>query len=328
MPSSVTHYFFSSDVYDKLNKKIKEKISPCLGEYKIFSQGPDSYFFYNFHLTKKAKKVQKINIAMQHSHVNEHFLFLINYINQKKYYSNSMVMGYLYGQICHFVLDTMCHPFIIFNTGIYDIEDNMTYKYNGLHEEMEYYIDCYLIYVREKILPKKYKAYKKLFVNIKFNNEIKDLINNVTFNVYGFSNVSKIYLKSIKNMKTFYHIFNYDRFGIKKKVYRIMDKVCGNKIIRKEELSFNIDPMSKLFYLNNEKNTWYHPCNKKESYNYSFLELYKISINKAVNIINEIDKMLKKGEINNDKIKTLFGNLDYGKGKDCDLNVDYKYFKF
>lgn len=328
MPSSVTHNYFSVDVYNKLNNIIKSKIRPCFNEYRIFSQGPDPYFFYDFHLTKKSKNVHKINIAMQHYFVNEHFLSLINYINKKGYYSNSMVMSYLYGQICHFVLDTTCHPFIIYNTGMFDEDDCTTYKYNGLHEEMEYYIDCYLIYKREKILPKNYKAYKELFCDIKFNNQLKDVINNVTFKVYGFKNVSNLYLKSINDMKKFYRIFNYDKLGIKKIIYNTMDKICKDNVIKKKELSFNINPNSKLFYLNNNKDIWYHPCDKNESYNYSFLELYNIAIDRAINLINEIDKMLELNKIDNNKIEKLFGNLNYGTGKDCNLNLEYKYFKF
>lgn len=328
MPSSVTHNYFSTDVYNKLNNNIKNKLKCCYDEYRIFSQGPDPYFFYDFHLTKRSKKVFNINYSMQHSLINKHFLSLINYINENKYYANSMVMAYLYGQICHYVLDSTCHPYIIYTTGMYDSKNKLTYKYNGLHEEMEYYIDCYMIYEREKVLPKKYKSYKHLFKKIVFNNEIIDVINNVSFLVYGFNNVSTLYLKSIRDMKRFYYIFNYDRFGIKKRIYSIMDKICGDSVIRKSELSFNIAPLSKLYYLNNEKNAWYNPCDNNIKYNYSFFELYDIALKKACSIINKVDNMLAKGKIDSLVIEELFQNLDYGKGKDCDLNLEYKYFKF
>ena len=328
MPSSVTHNYFSEDVYSKIDNNIKEKIEPCLGEYKIFSQGPDPYFFYDFHLTKRSKEVHKINKAMQHSLINKHFLSLINYINDKKYYSNSLVMSYLYGQICHYSLDTTCHPFIIYNAGSYDENNKDAYKYNGLHEEMEYYIDCYLIYEREKQLPRKYKAYKKLFCKFKFNEELIDTIDNVCDDVYGFKNVSTIYFKSIEDMKRFYYVFNYDRWGIKKFIYSIMDIVCSDRFIKKKELSFFVNPNSKLFYLNKEKNSWNHPCIKDESFDYSFFELYDIALDKAINIINKIDKMLLSGKIDDMEIEKLFGNLDYGTGKDCSLNLKYKYFRF
>lgn len=61
---------------------------------------------------------------MHHKKINDYFLSLINYINDKKYYSNGQVMTYLYGHICHFVLDTTIHPLTIYNTGVYDKKIN------------------------------------------------------------------------------------------------------------------------------------------------------------------------------------------------------------
>jgi len=328
MPSSMTHGYFCEDVYSQVNKNVKVKLKNNINFFKVFGQGPDPYFFYDFHLTKRSKKVYEINKAMQHSKVNKHFLKLINYINEKNYYDNSQVMAYLYGQICHFVLDSTTHPYIIYYTGRYNEKDSNTYKYNGLHEEMEYYIDSYLIYIREKILPKKYKVYKNLFNIGKFNSELKSCIDDVIFDVYGFDNVGDIYYKSIMDMKKFYYVFNYDRYGIKKFIYSIMDLVCGDMCVKKKELSFNVAPNGKLYYLNIDKNIWNHPCDIDEKYDLSFTELYVIALEKASMIIDIVDDMLRNKTIDDKKIEELFGNLDYGTGKDSDLDLEYRYFKF
>lgn len=324
----MTHSYFCEDVYKKVNKNVSSKLKKKLSFFKVFGQGPDPYFFYDFHLTKRSMDVYKISRAMQHTNVNKHFTRLINYINEKNYYSNGEVMAYLYGQICHFVLDSTTHPYIIYSTGMYNKNNPVTYKYNGLHEEMEYYIDCYLIFQRERILPKKYKVYKNIFNIDKFNKQLKSTIDDVVLDVYGFSNVSDIYYKCIMDMKRFYHVFNYDRYGIKKAIYYIMDLICSNRCVRKKELSFHIDPNSKLDYLNNDKNIWNHPCNIDEKYNLSFTDLYVKALNKAYLIINEVDDMLISKKIDNKRIEELFCNLHYGTGKDCDLDLEYKYFKF
>lgn len=328
MPSSMTHCYFCEDVYKKCNKNIKSNLKNNINFFKVFGQGPDPYFFYDFHLTKKSKEIHKINDAMQHTNVNKHFISLINYINKKNYYYNSQVMSYLYGQICHFVLDSTVHPYIIYYTGIYKENKPSTFKYNGLHEEMEYYIDCYMIWQREKIMPKNFKIYKYLFNISDFNSELLTTIDDVTYVVYGFQNVGNIYYKSILDMKKFYHIFNYDKYGIKKIIYSLMDFICRDRCIRKKELSFNVNPNSKLYYLNNEKNTWNHPCDISEKYNLSFFEIYDLALIKAVNIINTVDDMLNRKKIDNNKLEKLFGNLHYGTGKDCNLKLTYKYFKF
>lgn len=324
----MTHGYFCEDVLDKTNYNVRNKIKNCINYFKVFGQGPDPYFFYDFHLTKKSKEIFKINKALQHSKVNKHFIKLINYINENSYYSNTEIMSYLYGQICHFVLDSTVHPFVIYSTGMYNEKNTNTYKYNGLHEEMEYYIDCYMIWNREKVLPKDYKVYKNLFDIDKFCEELKNTIKDVIYDVYGFSNADNIYYKSIMDMKWFYYVFNYDKYGIKKSIYSIMDFICKDRCVKKKELSFNINPSSKLHYLNMEKEIWNHPCYINEKYNSSFFELYDNAIMKATNIINCVDKMLENKHIDNKKLEKLFGNLHYGTGKDCDLKLKYRYFKF
>ena len=106
-----------------------------------------------------------------------------------------------------------------------------------------------------------------------------------------------------------------------------MDLVCKNKMVKKKELSFHVDPNSHLEYLNLDNSTWKHPCTGEE-FNYSFFDLYDMAIVKTIKIINEVDKMLENKEINNKKLEKLFGNLDYGTGIDCNLNCEYKYFKY
>lgn len=328
MPSSMTHGYFCQDVLEKTNNNVKNKINDSINYFKVFGQGPDPYFFYDFHLTKKSKDIYKINRAMQHTNVNKHFTKLINYINENSYYSNANIMSYLYGQICHFVLDSTIHPYIIYSTGMYQDNNINTYKYNGLHEEMEYFIDCYLIWKREKVLPKDYKVYKHLFDIDGFSNELRETIDDVVYDVYGFKDAGNIYYKSIIDMKRFYYIFNYDKYGIKKIIYSIMDFICKDRCVKKKELSFNINPSSKLHYLNMEKNIWNHPCIINEKYDLSFFELYDIAILKAINIINSVDDMLKNKKIDNKKLEKLFNNLHYGTGKDCNLDLEYQYFKF
>lgn len=328
MPSSVTHDYFAQDVYNGLNKNIKIKLKDDINYLKAFGQGPDPYFFYDFHLTKRSKRIFEINDAMQHSKVNEHFISLIKYINNKNYYDNNDVIAYLYGQICHFVLDTTTHPYIIYYTGIYDAQDPKTYKYNGKHEEMEYYIDIYLINKREKIKPRKFKVYRKIIKIKHFSSELKDTIDTIVKEVYGFDQVSYIYYKSLKDMKRFYRVLNYDRFGFKKLLYKTMDFIFQNKSVKKQELSFFVAPESKMHYLNKEKTIWYNPYDPMEKYNFSFEELYDIAITKAIKIIETVDLMLKNKDIKEKKLKSLFGNLNYATGKDCNLNIDCKCFKF
>ena len=74
----------------------------------------------------------------------------------------------------------------------------------------------------------------------------------------------------------------------------------GDKVVKKKELSFDVNPNSHLEYLNLDNNTWKHPCTGEE-FSYSFFDLYDMALVKTVKIINEVDKMLNDKKIDNKK---------------------------
>jgi len=324
MPSSMTHSYFAKDVYDKLNEKTKKKINQ--EELKLFAQGPDCYYFYNLMIGKKAKYMRKLGLTIQTTKTKDFFINTINYIKEKNLQKETQIMTYLYGYICHYILDSTIHPFIHYKCGVFNKKDKSTYKYNGLHYEMEYFLDIYMIFQNEKKEAKDFK-FSKYFPNIKFNNNLHKLINETMNLTYKIENISTAYEKGMNNLKDFFIIFNQDKTGIKKNFYKLIDKITPNNHRPKKHLSFHIEHNKKIHYLNLEKNTWNHPMYENEIYNYSFIELYHIAINKAINIINEIESILSN-EKNIDDLKKLFPNISYSTGKNCDIKEKMRYFEF
>lgn len=326
MPSSVTHSYFMRDVYNKLDDKIKDNI--ILEDAKTFAQGPDIFYFYNMCFGKKSNKYRNMGNYMHKHNVNLYFNNMINYINNNNLKNDKQCISFLYGSICHFVLDSVVHPFVFYKTGVFNKNDSKTYKYNGLHQEMEYYLDAYMIFQNEKTEAKDYMMYKYILNNNKLNDNTLNLIGNVIKDTYNYNNMDKIYEKCIKDMKNFFKYFNYDHYGIKKKCYSLLDIITPKKFIRKKKFSFYLKHNSKKHYLNLDKNEWNHPISLYETYNYSFIELYVIAIDRACTIIKEVDKILESDRINNKKIERIFNNLSYTTGKDCDDDRKMKYFEF
>lgn len=327
MPSTVTHSYFMKDVYDLLSDNIKNNI--ILESAKTFSQGPDIFYFYNMGLGKKSSRYRNNGYFMHKNNVNLYFTNIIKYIKDKELTSNRECFSYLVGAIAHFVLDSTIHPFVYYNTGLFIKNVKQSYKYNGLHQEMEYYLDAYMIFQNEKVEAKKYKMYKYILNNDTLSSETIDLINNVINDTYSFNSMGDIYNKCVHDMRLFFKYLNYDPYGIKKVIYTMFDVVTPKRFMIKRKFSFYLDHNSKREYLNLEKNDWNHPCNLNEIYNYSFIELYVIAKNKCVSIINDIYKLLNSDCIDYTKIDKIFGNLSYTTGKNCDdKSVYLKYFKF
>ncbi len=324
MAGTITHAYFSMDLYDKLSIRSKELLIDKKEDLKVFSQNTDVLFFYNLLSFKTGKKIRDFGIYTQKAKTYSFFSTLINYIKYNNHQYNPQVIAYLYGMLSHYVLDSTIHPYIIYKTGIYKKGNKETYKYNMLHEEIETYIDNYMVAIRENIKPNKYKCYKFCFNIRNLDKELVEVIDFTYKEVFGIEHFSNYYFKSIKQMKLFYRIFRYDPSGIKKLLYNFIDLICPKSILRKSPLSYKMK--SKKKYLNLEHNIWYHPSNKRIKHTESVLELYTKSLNKTVNMIDEINSFLYYDKkINLDKV---INNLNYVDGLDLSKKKELKYFEF
>lgn len=326
MPSTVTHSYFIMDVYDKLpiNRKIflkneKEKL-------KVFAQSLDPLNFYTSFNLKKGKSVRNFAYHFHTKKTSEYIITLINYIKYNYYSDNPEVMAFLYGMISHYVLDSTIHPYIYYKTGKFDKKNKSTYKYNSKHHELETIIDKHMIVIRENKAPSKYKHYKYSFNLKEYDNNLKEIINFTFKETYNIKKIDDILLKSIKNMKLVFKVFRYDPYKYKEIIYKFIDFILPNSIPKISFLSYNYKTNKYKNYLNSTHNNWNYPTQKRKKYNYSFIDLYIISLHKTLNIIKEIDAYIYKDKKIN--LNKILGNLSYSTGVDLSKNQTLKYFEF
>lgn len=325
MPSTITHAYFSNEVYDKIGNKFKKIVNREM--LKTFGQGPDVLFFYNIINLKKGKKIRDFGKYMQKHNTQDFFVNLISYIKDNKYEYKDDIMSLLYGFISHYVLDKTVHPFVIHKAGVYKRKNKDTYKYNSLHGEMETYIDYYLISKNENVDPKEFKTYNFCFNIGNFSYELNKTINYTFKKTYEIENMAKIYNKSIKQMKIFYKIFRYDPIGVKRGIYSFLDMIFPRFFLKKEPLSYNMRTKNKDNYLNLNRSTWNHPKDINEKYNYSFDDLYNMALKETLDIIDSVNNVIYNND-NVDKLYDIFPNLSYTSGKDCNTKLKTKYFEF
>ena len=92
-------------------------------------------------------------------------------------------------------------------------------------------------------------------------------------------------------------------------------------------LSYHVHQKQKIHYLNLERNEWNHPCNQNEIYNYSFIELYRIALDKAIYIIESVNNYLYKNK-DKSKLKEIFSNISYETGKNCENKEICQFFEY
>lgn len=326
MPSTITHAYFALDVYERLDLDAKTFLYSEKQWLKTTGQGMDPTFFYHLLSIKPGKKVRDFGLFF---HRHKSFLFfetLINYIKYNGYQDNPEIMTFLYGQLCHYMLDRTAHPYIIYISGQFIRGNRSTYKYNHVHGENESLIDNYLVSLRENIKPWEFRADQFCFDTHDFSDELKEVIDFTYKEVFKVPNFSKYYEQSIRDMKRFYRIFRYDKHGFKITFYKFVDLVCPKILLRKKVLSYHMKIKNKEELLNLNHERWYNPTDKRIHSTESFIDLYLRAMTEAVKAIGQInDYIYKDKKID---LRKVIKNYSYESGRDCSKKYELKHFKF
>lgn len=120
MPAYYAHHRFGAKVSAVMSGEPKEIIDKYYTQFSIGLQGPDIFFFY--------RPWSSNNITRYGNHLHEvsaypFFEHAIQVISKKG--RDSREYAYLMGFICHFILDSECHPYVaemIQRTGVQHLE--------------------------------------------------------------------------------------------------------------------------------------------------------------------------------------------------------------
>ena len=323
MPATITHAYFCKDVFDILPSNIKNIID-C-SRIKMFGQSMDSLMFYNLFSVFPGKNVRNFCNEFHQNKTQEYFVNLINYIKENNLETDMDVCSYLAGMICHYVLDSNIHPYVIYKTGVFNKHKKNTYKYNHVHEFMETFIDNDMIKRREKSNPYKFRLDKFCFNTRCFSENLNSTIDVSFKETFEIDNMSRIYYKSLKQMKNALFIFRRDPYGIKKFLYKIGDTFTTRKMFRFESISYHVSLDDKHNYLNSNHKLWRNPTSYNMTSTESFVDLYVKSIKTAkILICASFDYINNK----NIELEKIFTNISYITGRDCNLKKELKYFEF
>ncbi len=108
MPSVYAHHSFGRKVTAKLPEEIKTIIENHKEEFEAGLQGPDFLFFYHPFLKLRTNQIGYWQHKQPLTKYLHHLLPIL-----RKEGSDSGVYAYILGFLCHYMLDSECHTFII-----------------------------------------------------------------------------------------------------------------------------------------------------------------------------------------------------------------------
>ncbi len=322
MPATVTHAFFAKDVFDILPEEIQRFLDE--NHCKMFGQSTDSLLFYNLFSILPGKNIRSFQKYFHRNQTQDFFINLLHYIRENKIHEEE-VYSFLVGFICHYVLDSTMHPYIIYRTGQFDSENPATYKYNNVHAMMEAYIDMDMIKKREKRNPYTFDICDYCFSIKPFSKDLVNTIDHTFYLTFQKSNMSKIYYKSLKQMKHAIQWYRVDRFGFKKVVYKLVDTFTPRSWFRFEAISYHIPLNNRHDYLNTSHSLWRNPTTYDMTSNESFVDLYLKAIKQAKVLICASFDYLNDKAID---LEQVFLNTSYVTGLNCNEQKELKYFDF
>ena len=289
MPNYKTHSIHGELLLPEMNKKIEIERE----DMKIYCMGPDAMIATDYKI-----------FDYQHANKTKDFFeTLLKLIKEKKLQENKEVMAYVYGQIDHFVVDSVIHPLIYYMTE--DMEAKYKMKPHGL---IENWLDEY---VMEKYQKKEKDYYKKQLIG---DRELIELINEAYKKVYHVSYIG------IKYSLGIFSTILYDSIARResKVVPFLLEKWNVGDIQYKEDLE------RILPFLNIEKNTWYNPETGKPS-NDSFDDLWEKSQIMSLETIENVNNYLYLDKKLTSPI--IVNNISYNTGLPCENGQSYSYVK-
>lgn len=323
MPDIITHYIFGLDTAQSLNAS---PLYSCLKEYRdlylIGLQGPDPIYYH--HLRTKDSKAY---IASK-MHTEKTGDFLVSALCQiKKYDVDSaefkMGFSYLSGFICHYILDSMAHPYVFYLGGRYLKEDPESYKYMGLHRKIELAIDSILCEERFSIKSYHFKVHKHILKAIDIPPSIISMYDETLFLNYGISNGGQIFKDAYHDIRTYYKL-TYDRFGTKKALANITAPL----------MSKSISPFANCFsyyncmnpdidYMNRNKKVWLNPVTGNV-YTFSFYDILR-NANKKSTLLLQQAYDFATSKITADTFRAALPNISYLTGLPTEDTRPMKY---
>ena len=106
MPTTYTHDLFGKAVYQRLPEEMKEIIMHCRMAYLIGLHGPDILFYYRPFLKNE------INQTGHKMHDEIAADFFLSCKEKYRETGDQTLLVYILGFICHYMLDSTCHPYI------------------------------------------------------------------------------------------------------------------------------------------------------------------------------------------------------------------------
>lgn len=308
MPDIITHYLFGLDTSQNIKQSPLYKIiKENKNMFLIGLQGPD-LMYYNI-VPKKDSKAY-VGFKMHTDKTGDFLMSSLAYLKRYDTASSEFneALSYLSGFMCHYILDSMAHPYVFYLGGRYD-ETPDTLKYQTLHKKIELAIDSLLLEQKFGLKAHQFKVHHHILKNIPIPYSILSMYDESLFLTYGINNGGNIFKKSYKDARNFF-MLTYDMLGAKKAFAGMATTLLPkNSNILKSSFSYHNCVNPNIDYMNDNKQVWLHPVTGN-LYIFSFNDILRNAIKKST-LLLQAAYDFSTSKIPAQEFKELLPNISY-----------------
>ncbi len=254
MPDLIAHYYFGESVLSALDEPLRARIDPKI--YGFTCAGPDVWFSLGF-LGGRDKPYAVRGTIMQHEKCGAYLLALADEAKNGGD-ARDALFSYLAGFLCHYCLDSRCHPYIETMTGNYDGTER-TRCYRGAHTRLERAIDSHILREKYGFVPWHFPFRKRVLRLRALPESLRAGLNRAHERVYGWEGCFDQLQRCVRDQRRFYALMK-DPLGLLTPLLRLADN--GKSTHDLPGLTYHgkdIDG-AVVDYLNEGRKPWRHFC--------------------------------------------------------------------
>lgn len=283
MPAAITHSLLARRVGEELEKSGFPTVPLEMDAFLWGAQGPDFLFTHRYLPWQKGESLFSYGDKLHHCRPSRLFPILQEHVKRD---TDGMARAYVYGFLCHYAADSICHPFIQFGSAELQKQDP-SQEVGVYHNQIESCLDVILLRYERGELPMEFGLKRTVPKNERAWRVIAALYEDILTRLYALPGKREQILQAMQDCRTAFGLLT-DRTTLKKSIAEKVERRKGGK----RTLSCHIRGISEgdeYDYANSLLREWTPPGNAAAIRRDSFFDLYEESVKRAVSLIQSFD---------------------------------------
>lgn len=290
MPDVAVHAAFGNEVLSSLPPAVRDSLVQEPYRFALF--GPDLWFMYRPWQRREGR-----GRRMHTTRTGDFLLALVRRLGVSA--CPAELFSYLSGFLCHYALDSLTHPYIVYVT-------TKEHFFPRSHMSLEHALDA-LEMQRDGLWGSSHPITGHYYPSMRLPDCLREDLDAVFEDTYGWKNCWKALNASCRRYRACYRIMEHPR-GLAARFTRLTKIPVFRSLVYSESHFHDLDPE------NTAHRPWFNPFDPSRRSSESFPELREKARRRAVDLIVAVWNFARLGRGTEETLAALIGSDSYLSG--------------